>query len=223
MRISKIKTIEVVAFFGRKFSVKRAMLRCKLLLRMRFIMFNHNFCRTLLSQISYAIGYPLPVFNWYIPRDPSNETLEQQMASIGAVPFFGSVIPPLRISLNKEMSQSDQRLFAAAAMRAWTEDKEGRVTQRSVFERSYAIFVILSAELKHCADPTANCFIAVVPGNPTVLSGARYEASMVVSYFRADVSFDILENCHTMRPKFDQTLQERMDALSKIFFMLTSC
>lgn len=66
------------------------------------------------------------MFNWYIPRDPFPDVLERQLAFVKAVPFFGTPVPPQSVTLSKPMSVADNRLFSAAAMRAWAEDKEGK-------------------------------------------------------------------------------------------------
>jgi hypothetical protein len=79
----------------------------------------------LVSQLTYSVGYPLPAFTWYIPRDPDNRTLEQQLSLIKAVPFFGAPLYPQQIVLSRQMTAQDQPIFAASAMRAWAEDKDG--------------------------------------------------------------------------------------------------
>ncbi|XP_055332569.1 uncharacterized protein LOC129584436 isoform X2 [Paramacrobiotus metropolitanus] len=117
---------------------------------------------TLVSQLLYSVGYPLPNFNWYIPRDPSNDNLERQLALVKAVPFFGTPILPQRISLNKHMGAADQTLFATAAMRAWAEDKD---------------------DLRLCLQPDANCFIAVADAENPAVNNVNGNPQYLYKYF----------------------------------------
>ena len=81
---------------------------------------------TLVSQLTYSVGYPIPAFNWYIPRDPENRTLEQQLSQIKAVPYFGTPLRPQQIVLAQQMTPQQQQIFATAAMKAWSDDRDGK-------------------------------------------------------------------------------------------------
>ncbi|OQV25873.1 hypothetical protein BV898_00022 [Hypsibius exemplaris] len=117
---------------------------------------------TLVSQLTYSVGYPLPAFNWYIPRDPDNRTLEQQLSLIKAVPFFGVPLHPQQIVLNRQLTAPEQQIFATAAMKAWADDKE---------------------DLRQCQQPNANCFVAVVDAENPAVSQTNGSPQYLYKYY----------------------------------------